>query len=306
MEQIINKVNTIKKLPNYDVDIVYLLKDYNETCGIFFQNDKVMFAESTENNQKFLKVETSSLTLVTMINITSLYKNQKFQNGYYNVIIFNSDIDDEYFDVFIRLCFLYSTNTGSDLYSFFNSLVALFQLPNDDMTRNSIGLYGELIFIREVYEKLSIDLSNSWQIDGIYSKYDFKHKNVNFEIKSTILEKNSFYIKHSQVFNSDKNFLVLIKLNKGETKLRDLINYFIYSTPFSKNFDFQLRLHNSFIKLPRVQLEKTYGNPYFYIYKCSELKTILDIPDEINNVTYEYTFNLSSAKTIIDLKKFLN
>ena len=290
-----DKIKSILVSTGYSKNKIYLLEAFNNNAGLFLHDDKVLFAEKTDGKAKSSKIETVNLTLITKLCITAINDNSTFLSGQYNAIYFNEDYKGELFESFKRLCFVYSTNNISDFEGFFYSLISIFQLPSQTKNRNAIGLFGELSLIKEVWEKYEFDLTNYWHIDGVESKYDFQLPLMNIEVKTTSLEKNSFSIKHSQIFNKANNFLVLIKMSKGKLSLQELIDYFKNNTPFKMNYIFQINLHSSLAELSTVQLEKKLEVSEFYAYHCDKLETISDIPECINNIIYDYTFDLNKS-----------
>lgn len=297
MERIVE----IENLSDNSSEKVYLLEVFNENSGLFFHNGKVLFAEKVIGSGKASKIETVSLTLVTNLFISPVKDNSIYASGYYNVIYFNGDKTSEVFESFKKLCFVYSEDISSTFEDFFYSLITIFQLLKATTFTDTIGLFGELCLIKEVWEKHSIDLSKYWHIDGSNSKYDFQTGLHNIEVKSTSVETNTFHIKHSQIFNRNNNFLVLVKLNKGGKTLKELFEYFNSESPFSTNYNFQINLHSYSVNITEQQNNLKYEISNMYIYESEKLETIANIPQEINNISYEYTFDFNIALKLTDL-----
>ena len=276
---------------------------FNENSGLFYHNSKVMFAEKVNGSVKTSKIETVSLTLVTNLFISPVKDNSVYASGYYNVIYFNGDKSSDVFESFKKLCFVYSEEISSNFEDFFYSLITIFQLPKATTFTDTIGLFGELCLIKEVWEKYSIDVSKYWHIDGSNSKYDFQTDLLNIEVKSTSVETNTFHIKHSQIFNKNNNYLVLVKLKKGGNTLKELFEYFNTESPFSTNYNFQINLHGYSVNITEQQSNMKYEISSMYIYESKKLETIANIPPEINNISYEYTFDFNIA---IKLNELIN
>lgn len=291
MERIVD----VKKSVTYSSEKVYLLEVFNENSGLFLHNGKVLYAEKVPVIGKSSRIDTVNLTLITSLYITPVKEDSIYISGYYNVIYFNGEPDSQFFDSFKRLCYVYSKDSLVNFEDFFYSLITIFQLPKVTHVTDIVGLFGELYFIKETWEKHSIDISDFWHIDGLNSKYDFQFGFMNIEVKSTSNESNTFNIKHSQIFNDKNNLLVLIKLIKGGIAIKELFDYYNNTSPFSTNYNFQVNLHSSFISITEQQLTLKYELSGLYIFECKKLETITDIPQVISNINYDYTFDFNNA-----------
>lgn len=302
MERIVE----IENLSDYSSEKVYLVEVFNESSGLFFHNGKVLFAEKANRSGKASKIDTVSLSLVTNLFMSPVKDNSVYTSGYYNVIYFNGDKSSEMFKSFKKLCSVYSEDVSSNFEDFFYSLITIFQLPKSTTLTDAIGLLGELCLIKEVWEKHSVDVSKYWHIDGLDSKYDFQTDFLNIEVKTTSIETNTFHIKHSQIFNKNNNYLILIKLNKGDTTLKELFEYFNKELPFNSNYNFQINLHGYSVNLTEQQWNIKYEISSMYIYESEKLDTIACIPQEINNISYEYTFDFNIALKLKDLVSLIS
>lgn len=304
MEQIIDYINSFKQSDSFSIETVYLLKVINSKAGFFYHDSRVVFAELSNEGKK-TRIETSLLTLITGLKMTSIQSNQKFPDGMYNVIYYNGSLSDNYLESFMRLCSIYADNLDFDFIDFFNSLISIFQLESEKKSKDVIGLFGELIIIKNLYEKYSLNLARYWHLNGKNSKYDFQLRDFNIEVKSSASESNAFILKHSQIFNRDHNLLIIVKLEKGQLELQELLTYFLNKMPFSNDMNFQIKLHECIINLSHNELKKGFSLINAYLYDCRKIDTIKLIPDEINNLIYEYTFDLSQGESIKSLVKLI-
>jgi hypothetical protein len=104
---------------------------------------------------------------------------------------------------------------SSKFVEFFDSLIDIFQIPNDQSFKNVVGLYGELSIIKNIYDTYKVDISPFWHLNGSSSKYDFSLKNFNLEIKTTSSKNKMIDIKHYQIFNNENNILGTVKISTG-------------------------------------------------------------------------------------------
>lgn len=292
----------------YDSSYIYLLKVLNENSAFLYNEKKVYFAIKNILNLNSESIDTTNLSLRTNVFINSVENNPSFKPGYYNILFFNNDLNSDLFSTFVDLCTVYSSeNNTKDFISFFYSLITLFQLPKEENFRNLIGFYGELKLIQILFEKYSLDISNSWHKTGSsFDKYDFVFQKINLEVKTSTKEENIFKIKHNQIFNDHNNYVALLNINldnSGETVV-NLLDYFKLTKPFSNNLDFLIKLEREKTKINFKESNKTFFKFYnLSFFHCNDLEKITNIPSAITNISYNYNFE-SQTKT--DIKKLLN
>src|SRR5699024_7007357 len=151
--------------------------------------------------------------------IRSFEKNQTFISGRYNVLDFlptAKGYDESNLESFVNLCVAHTEFMGGKAFvKFFFSLSELFQSPKYQQSKNLIGLFGELSFLKYLCETFSLDLSDRWHSGGEFDKYEISLKNKNIEIKTTSTPDENVIIKHSQLFNTDQNYLVVVCIEKN-------------------------------------------------------------------------------------------
>ena len=304
----INEVKN-KILNSVDDEYFYLAYSININSGIFVHNKKPYYVSKNFQKLQSEKIVTDLLSLQTNRYISNIDENCSLKPDYYNLIEFKDDINSENFDSFINLCFMHANIAEQKpLNMFFNSLINLFQIPREQQFKNIVGLYGELSFILYIYQQYDIDLTNFWHHSGTNDSYDFKLKNVYFEIKSTIKNEPIIKLKHQQIFNnfSDKIFLGIVQLQENNTgrSLSDLVEEIEKIKPINLLYDFKLNLEKEKRKISSSDYKNKKMNvTNINVYKAIDIPSIENVPNNISDVEYNYNFN-SVDKYAID-KDFL-
>lgn len=299
-------INEIKNkvLNSVDDEYFYLMYSINSNSGIFVHNKKPYYV--TKNVQKLQseKIVTDLLSLQTNRYISNIDENCSLKPDYYNLIEFKDDINSENFDSFINLCFMHaSIAKQKPLNMFFNSLINLFQIPREQQFKNIVGLYGELSFILYIYQQYDIDLTDFWHQSGTNDSYDFKLKNIYFEIKSTIKTEPIIKLKHQQIFNnfSDKIFLGIVQLQENNTgkSLSDLVKEIEKIKSINLLYDFKINLEKEKRKISLSDyVNKKMNITSINVYKAIDIPSIEKIPDNVSDIEYNYNFNSIDKYTI--------
>lgn len=280
---------------------LYLIERINSDSGIFLFDKHVSFGKmsSARNNNA---ISTSLLDYQPNLPIEAVANDSSFPTGLYDFLILKENKDEDVVNSFIDVVTLYGKNPSMPFDDFIYSIIELFQLPKKQTELDYIGLYGELIFIKDVWLKHKKNLAPFWHLSGVYSKYDFSSPNVNIEIKTTPTDSTSFLIKHSQLFNGDNNFVVLVKIFPEETmgqSLEDLVTYFRHTEPFSSDVRFQMALMKELTKkIGKDPYSKHFKLKDAYSFKTDLIPTIENIPICISEVSYRYSFDVSSSLPI--------
>lgn len=273
---------------------LYLLRKLNQYSGFFSSNGEVLYFIKNIETLSCSSIDTDYLSLITDVKIIAVENYPQFHSGKYNMIKYKGDVQDSNLDAFLRLCIVHSKNLDScEFYNFFYSLINLFQLPKEQQFKNMLGLYGELKFIEYVYRNFNEDISIRWH-QSEYDKYDFSYENTNFEVKSIMSEEAKVLIKHDQIFNGDNNYITIVRLyndNNGET-LDELVERLRSQKPFIDNLKFQLCLER---ERKRISLHdakaKKLKLDYIKTYDVNSLTTIVNIPENIENLVYKFNFD---------------
>lgn len=296
-----NKIlDLLVKIP-YDHSL-YLIEEINENSGFFAENGKLFYLVWNIESLTHESIDTEFLTLNTNVNVTAVKNNQSFKDGYYNSIMFKGDMYDGNIESFIKLCSIYSQNAQEISFKkFFYSLINLFQFPKDQQFKNLLGLYGELKFIEYVYKELGFDISPQWHKDGSYSKYDFTCKMANFEVKTIQSEELIVTIKHNQLFNEDKNYLVVIsaeKNNCGET-VNQLIKKLQSAEKFCNNYNFNFNIEKEKKRISPIEVNTIlFTVKDICIYYASAINMFSNIPESITNLKYSLDLSLKKSVAI--------
>lgn len=289
-----NPLITIIENGKFENDKLYLLESKFDKYGFFYYNDSVFFGTITNQTKNTPPIITNHLELHSNIRINSIQENQTFKTGNYDLIKYKGDLKTEVFDLLYRLCSNYAEDqNGMTLFDFFSTIRELFEEdPNRNI--NLIGTVGELILIKEIYEKYEKDLSVGWHNTGNFSKFDFSFNKFNIEVKTTIKDEKKFLIKHSQLFNSQKIFVAIVSLIETGTNytLNNLVDYFSQNTTFKNNIRFHIALAKELTKVKDpADLDRGFSLKGYTFIDKDILETIQNIPSKISNITYNYDFN---------------
>ena len=300
-----NKLNSIINSTEFQKDKLYLLEKLNDDFGFFYQNGIVFFAKKSTAGSINHSVNTSYLDMNLCVYISSEDDNSSFDTGNYDMLAYKDSLDGPYFDVFYNICVSYANDTGEFEFSdFFSSLVEIFKKTKDGSTRNLIGLVGELLLIKKIYEDYEYNIAENWHLCGSGSKFDFSFKNFNLEVKTTTGSEMKFLLKHDQIFNNQKNYICVISLiETGEDdSLESLVEYFEKTAPFKNNVKFQIAIQREILKISEKKDKKRgFALDSIDIFDCDKLETINNIPACISMITYEYNFSELEPEEIGEL-----
>ncbi|MDD4156816.1 MAG: PD-(D/E)XK motif protein, partial [Candidatus Cloacimonetes bacterium] len=208
-----NKLTEIINETKFENGKLYLIDKPNDLFGFFYQDQIVYFGKRSDNSSTDINpIYTQYLDLNAHVYISNITENSSFKAGYYDLLSFKGELDDQYFDVFCNICLVFSNDVSLSFIEFFTSLVDIFQKAKESTFKNLIGLIGEFFLIKQTYETQCINVSNNWHMTGINSKFDFCFKNFNIEVKTTTKSEQKFLLKHSQIFNNQNNYVCVVSL----------------------------------------------------------------------------------------------
>jgi hypothetical protein len=302
---LIDKINEITNMHNFKKNETYLIEAINENSGFLIHENRILYIIRNKDKQHNDKIDTQVLSLRTNIFIDTVVNNPKFVPGYYNLLIFNGDYENKLFDTFVNLCNSYSNlKNNKTIVDFFYSLIDLFQLPKEEYFNNVIGLYGELYFIKMIFDKYKVNVSNYWHRSGSsFDKYDFTFGDFNVDAKTTIKEESIIHLKHKQVFNDKVNYLFIVNINEdvSGSSLKELIDFFRITSSFSENLDFQIKLASELIKINAInQIDKKYSVNSSLIFLNKNLPSFEKIPTGIYEIEYNYDFSSRECSSMDD------
>lgn len=294
-----NKLNEIISSQSFVNDKLYLLYKPSLEFGFFYQNNVVYFACKSSFLSANDSVETAYLDMNLGVYITSDNENGSFETGTYDMLAFKDKFDGPEFDAFYNICTSYAQGFSDlEFPDFFNSLVELFKKTKDGSQKNLIGLIGELTFIKRLNDDYGINASENWHLSGSNSKFDFSFPAFNVEVKTSTNSNMTFLLKHSQIFNNQKNYIcvvTIIETGEGES-IETLVNYFSNNEPFKNNVKFQIAIQKELLKVTeKKDRQKKFALDSIDVFDCDSLKTIGQIPGCIRNIQYEYNFSESDS-----------
>lgn len=300
-----NKLNGIIDQQILENGKLYLLEKPCDGFGFFYQDGVVYFAKNSSDSSSGESVGTSCLDINLGVRITSDEENSSFKTGCYDMLAFKDDLKTSKFDVFYKICSSYAHDSNKLEFSeFFRTLVDLFNKPKDEIQRNLIGLIGELMFMKKIYEDFGANASNNWHLCGSNSKFDFSFQKFNVEVKTSTNENMTFLLKHSQIFNNQKNYVCVISIiETGEgDSVGSLVDYFSNNVPFRNNVKFQIAIQKELARVAdKKDKERRFVLDTIEVFDCSKLKTIENIPGCISNVQYDYNFSETNSIDVSDL-----
>lgn len=293
----LEKIKSIKKMSNFRSDRVFLVEKIDDKNGFFLYEDKLTFARLSDDNSG-TNLATSMLDFFPSVNLKSVENDPSFKEGYFDFLVLKTD-DNELISSFVALCKAYVKDGSISFTDFIVGMIDLFQLPKRESKLNAIGLFGELYLIKEIYNNCKKDFTNGWHLSGAFSKYDFSFDKFNLEVKTSTADSTSYVVKHSQLFNENRNYIGLVRLErteKGGFSLNELIELMKTSYPFSENVRFQIALQKELKKSFEVDdLETRYVFKSAFFFENNKLETIENIPFCITEIEYRYDFDITES-----------
>ena len=283
----------VKALDNIkDKDTLYLIEPITEKTGFFSQDGKLIFIVKDEAGLRPEGIDTEYLKLQTHIKLSSVKNFQTFEDGYYNLIVFNAETSNENIFDFINLCEIYARNEEElSFRDFFYTLISIFQLPSEKMYLNAIGLYGELKFMEYCAKEIDLDISTYWHRNGELSKYDFSNGDNFIEIKSTSNGSEIATIKHKQIFEVSDGYLVLVSTytdDTGET-IDDLIESMHKEEKYFKNINFNATLTKELKRVSEVDCQTMrFVVNEIKMFNTKDIDPFDNIPVGITELNYKY------------------
>ena len=288
---------------------VYLIHALTEQAGFFMAKGRLVYMVVNYECLQFQSLVTDYLRLNTDIEITSIKAGQHFPTGRYNALELlprDGKYSDELLDPFVNLCVAHSNyGGGSSFIQFFHSLVSLFQCPREQEFKNLIGLFGELAFLKYIFYLTGRDISTYWHASGSSDKYDVSIRETNIEIKTSRSSDNLVTIKHSQLFNSDRNYLAKVTLEEspaGRT-LNQLIADLRGLEGAFCGFDFALNIEKEKRRVSPVEAGlKKYKVRNISLYDAKEINPLPELPTTVSDLVYKLDVD---GKSSIEAKPFV-
>lgn len=294
------EIMNIRKNLDYKNTKLYLLEKTSDICGFFYFAEKICFLCKSEANNTIGEV-TEYLEYKPYIYISSVENNSSFETGRYDILMLKEKEKNDLVGMFIGFCRAFAVDPVVSFYEFVHSIIVLFNPTKKEAYLNCIGTYGELSFIKIMYDK-GFNISSYWHKKGVYSKYDFSLEKINIEIKTSVKDNTIFKIKHNQLFNSEPNYIGLVSINESGdngTSLKELAEYFKAEKVFSDNLMFQIALANELKKsIDKDLYDKKFICTGIYCFDTNKIDTINNIPFCVSDVNYDYDFDLTESFNI--------
>ena len=273
---------------------IYLVEKLSENTGFFVTNGHLLYLVYNFENIAHKSMQTDYLLLNTDVEIHSFKNNQMFPSGKYNVLDFlptDKGYDENNLDSFINLCVSHTElMEAKSFVKFFFSLSELFQDPKSQEYKNLVGFFGELSFLKFLCENTSLDLSDRWHKGGSKDKYEIALETKNLEIKTTSSLDEEVTIKHTQLFNADQNYLVVVCIEEnsaGET-LNQLISGMLKDAHHYNNYNFVLNVEKERKRVSPVDAEsKFFSVKAITIYNADDIDPFGEIPENVSHLTYK-------------------
>ena len=290
--------------------LLYLANKLTDKAGFFISNKHLLYVVSNLDCESSQSISTEYLHLNTNVDIHAFAEDQQFKSGKYNVLDF-IPTDGYYNEVdlesFINLCSAHAIYMDSKEHvKFFYSLINIFQVPTEQAYKNLIGLFGELAVIKFIYKQTGIDVSSEWHKTGSKGKYDFVLSDCNLEVKSSVSDDKIVEVKHSQIFNSDNNYLIVVLLEKNNAGIstNQLMQELLMAPEYCNNFNFAINLEKERKRLSSSEAESILLSvKEISVFHADCLNPFLTIPDDVSSLSYRLDL---SEKEPIDIISVMN
>ncbi len=264
---------------------------------------------------KIISDEYETDNLVIKLNKVLLLDEEEY---YVHLIECKLPINDE-FDIVYNYVFENINRPIGDeeLFSIVRTLEDYFKTtPDKDVDNLRIGVFGELLTIKKLYENGYRDILNKYH-KNFYSKHDVEiTNNTRLEIKTTTNEKRCHEFKHNQIYREDLHVYVassIIEVAQEGLSLLTLFNQIIglYNNPI---VTFELNKLKKRCKVndtdQGIVVSENKAMTDLLFYKAEDLPRFECLaPNGVTNVRYEVDCSLAkdiSIDNFIQLLKEAN
>lgn len=277
---------------------VRLVKKLSDVAGFYVcDNDPIYAIKIQDAGERRKEIETTCLRLLLgaklrPVDVAGKVIIEDNEQRFDIIQLINWEKNREC-TAFIELCEMHAhEGTSLSFEDFFYSLNELFQ-PNKEQSKlNAYGLYCELALIDQLSMKSqhNIDLTDYWQLDGLSSKYDFVFPNGNIEVKSA--DKDfEVLIKHDQLFNLDKNYLVAVCVERnpsGET-LTELIGRLLHRESCFTTLRSRLELNRRVLQVNVKDLNKRMRVQFIRSFEAKSINPFNMLSDRVTQLSYRFS-----------------
>lgn len=268
----------------------YLLEEITDQAGFFVVDGLPVYGVLAGRNQSTVPVRTALLELNTGIELLPIRKGEEMTVQTFDLIRMTATPVQREVDAFFTLCRDHAKGgSGLTLREFFFAASRLFRQKSAQGRRNAIGLFGELT-VMDLWSKHGVDLSGTWQKVGTESKYDFSLDEFNIEVKTTTRHDMIALIRHSQLFNEDKNILCFCRIEKSPagTTLNELAWRLKNGNVCFTTLESRLALARELLAIEDVDLETPYKLVGITLYECKDINPFIKVSDRVATLSYEY------------------
>ncbi len=273
---------------------IYLIEKLSSNSGFFMTNGHLIYMVYNFENISNQNLITEFLRLNTNVEIVSIKNNQMFITGKYNVLEIvpvEKTYENNLLESFVKLCKAHTEFMEGKLFvKFFYSLTNLFQMPRVQKYKNLVGLFGELSFMHCLCRMHKVDLSPYWHKTGSRDKYEFVLKTKNLEVKTTSSSDEEVTIKHSQLFNEENNYLVVVCIEESSSgkTLSQLIDEMKNDSNYYNNYNFALNIEREKRKVSLVDADfKGFLVKSISVYYADDINPFKEIPDCVSYLNYK-------------------
>lgn len=289
---------------------IQLLEILSNGSGFFTTNGKLIYMAVDTFDYCVESISTEYLELQMHVSIHAVDKFPTFSDGYYNIITYLGNFDDENIDSFIKLCMMHATHENELAFrDFFYALISLFQLPREESYKNAVGLYGELKYMQRVAEEFSIDLSEYWHRRGSMSKFDFSNKEIGIEIKTTSSDETDLKIKHDQIFGDFTCFLVAVECEQSDIgeSISDVVHQMKSKNVMFNGLNFAINLEKELKRINPQQLnDLLFRVTNMRVFNADSINPFDSLPDNVSDLRYELDLSDSVGLSIPQEREMLS
>ena len=138
---------------------------------------------------------------------------------------------------------------------------------------------------------MDLDISQYWHRNGELSQYDFSNGDNFIEIKSNSNGSDIAIIKHDQIFEVSKGYLVLVSNyidDTGET-INELIESMQEEKKYFNNINFNVNLTKELKRISELDCQTVrFVVKEIKMFNTNDINPFDNVPVEINELKYKY------------------
>lgn len=289
---------------------IQLLEPLSTGSGFFSADGKLVYMAVDSFDYGVESISTEYLDLHMHVSIHAIDKCPTFSDGYYNIITYKGNFEDENIESFVKLCVMHATHENElPFRDFFYALISLFQLPREELYKNAIGIYGELKYMQHVAEEYSIDLSEYWHRRGSISQFDFSNKEIGIEIKTTTSDEMALKIKHDQIFGDFTCFLVAVECEQSDIgeSISDVLHRMKSKDLMFKSLNFAINLEKELKRVNPQQIsDLLFHVTNIRVFNADRINPFGSLPDNVSYLRYELDLSDSAGLSIPQEREMLS